>query len=345
MNQEYIDKLNSKERSRKKKREFPDFWVNRGYLPHAAEQLAWKSFSNTLSEQELADTKICTTWSRNFWTIRGYSEKEANQEVASRQSKNCSKWLTKYSKEERQEQSNTSLQFYLNKGMTEEEAKKALSTRQSTFSLDKCIEKYGIEEGTKKWKDRQDRWQATLNDKTEEEINDINRRKDARSMEWALKKTNGNLEDARKLRQDLIEKTTNKLPFISKESIRFFLPIITWIQNEFGNVKYYGVDTSEFFLRSGNSIFFYDFYLPDIKLCVEYHGIAFHPKEGQIDWKSPFGHEYESSFIREQTKAKRLTDNNIECIIVWSDSDLDYETCEIKRIIYEKYQNFFKTIV
>ena len=35
----------------------------------------------------------------------------------------------------------TKLSYYLNKGMTEEEAKAALKERQSTFSLKKCIEK------------------------------------------------------------------------------------------------------------------------------------------------------------------------------------------------------------
>lgn len=37
----------------------------------------------------------------------------------------------------------TNLEYYLNEGMSKEEAKKALHDRQATFSLDKCIKKYG----------------------------------------------------------------------------------------------------------------------------------------------------------------------------------------------------------
>lgn len=56
----------------------------------------------------------------------------------------------------------------------EEEARKLLKERQSTFSLDKCIKNYGEEEGLKKWQERQDKWQTTLLSKSEEEIAEIN---------------------------------------------------------------------------------------------------------------------------------------------------------------------------
>jgi Zn ribbon nucleic-acid-binding protein len=39
-----------------------------------------------------------------------------------------------------------------------EEAQKLLSDRQSTFSLEKCVEKYGEEEGKQRWLDRQEKW-------------------------------------------------------------------------------------------------------------------------------------------------------------------------------------------
>lgn len=68
----------------------------------------------------------------------------------------------------------TSIEYYLNKGLSQEEAEIALSERQSTFSLDKCIQKYGEEEGKRIWKERQDKWQERLNSKTIEELERIN---------------------------------------------------------------------------------------------------------------------------------------------------------------------------
>jgi len=53
-------------------------------------------------------------------------------------------------------------EYYLNKGFTEQESLEILSNRQRTFSLEKCIEKYGEEKGLKRWKERQHLWQKNL---------------------------------------------------------------------------------------------------------------------------------------------------------------------------------------
>lgn len=62
----------------------------------------------------------------------------------------------------------------MTKGLTEDEARIALKERQTTFSPEKCIEKYGKIEGIKRWKERQIKWQNMLNSKPEEEIKRIN---------------------------------------------------------------------------------------------------------------------------------------------------------------------------
>ncbi len=58
--------------------------------------------------------------------------------------------------------STTTIEYYLNKGMSQTEATAALKERQTTFSLEKCIMRHGEIEGTKKWKDRQDKWKAEV---------------------------------------------------------------------------------------------------------------------------------------------------------------------------------------
>lgn len=68
---------------------------------------------------------------------------------------------------------NTQIKYYLNKGLSQEEAKLALSKRQETFSLEKCIERHGDELGTVVWEDRQRKWQETINNKPQEEIDRI----------------------------------------------------------------------------------------------------------------------------------------------------------------------------
>lgn len=68
----------------------------------------------------------------------------------------------------------TTIEYYLKRGMTTEEAQFALSERQSTFSLGKCIEKHGETKGTEVWKARQEKWLSTLDAKTDVEKIELN---------------------------------------------------------------------------------------------------------------------------------------------------------------------------
>lgn len=64
----------------------------------------------------------------------------------------------KKTKKSNPQNENTKIDYYTSKGYTEEESKIILSKRQSTFSLEKCIKKYGEEIGKKKWLERQEKW-------------------------------------------------------------------------------------------------------------------------------------------------------------------------------------------
>lgn len=72
---------------------------------------------------------------------------------------------------------NTKVEYYIKRGFSQQDAQYALSKRQSTFSLQKCIDKFGTKEGTKIWKNRQQRWISTLDKKTPEEKMIINQKK------------------------------------------------------------------------------------------------------------------------------------------------------------------------
>jgi hypothetical protein len=71
----------------------------------------------------------------------------------------------------------TKLKYYLDKGMTQAEAEAALKDRQQTFTLEKCIARWGAEIGKQKWNERQAKWLATLNSKSDAELEAINRKK------------------------------------------------------------------------------------------------------------------------------------------------------------------------
>jgi hypothetical protein len=56
----------------------------------------------------------------------------------------------------------TNIEYYLNQGLSKEEAYLRLKERQTTFTLEKCIQKYGEEIGTIKYYERQKKWLKKL---------------------------------------------------------------------------------------------------------------------------------------------------------------------------------------
>lgn len=96
-------------------------------------------------------------WSKDFVAYKDKSEDEKTKLIRNRIFCKDREDFAELKKN-----SSTCLEFYLNQGLSEEEAKKKLSERQSTFSLEKCIQKYGEEEGIERFKARQEKWLNSL---------------------------------------------------------------------------------------------------------------------------------------------------------------------------------------
>jgi G:T-mismatch repair DNA endonuclease (very short patch repair protein) len=108
-------------------------------------------------------------FSKNNKKLDGKTESE--KEAFVRES--VDKWIKTVPKEDRP----MNVEYWVKRGMTEEEAKAEVSRRQTTFSLEKCIERYGEEAGLKRWQERQDGWMKTINSKSFEELEKINQSK------------------------------------------------------------------------------------------------------------------------------------------------------------------------
>ena len=76
----------------------------------------------------------------------------------------------------------TNIEYYLNQGMSEEDAKIALHDRQATFTYEKCIEKYGEIEGNRIFCERQHKWLKSLQ-------NNFSKYGDSRSPQSKFAKT------------------------------------------------------------------------------------------------------------------------------------------------------------
>lgn len=112
-----------------------------------------------------------SSFSKKFVKYETLSEEEKSNAIAVKYAE-----VSKI-KEENPQNNPTRIEYYLAKGMSEKEAQVALSNRQTTFSLKICIEKYGEVVGKQIWQERQDKWMNSLDNKTDEEKEEIRRKK------------------------------------------------------------------------------------------------------------------------------------------------------------------------
>lgn len=136
----------------------------------------------TFKEQRKKDPdfdKKNSRYCKEFWMKKGHSEEESISMAYKETQKNRSKLKEMMSEDPDYMKGKTwtSENYWIDKGFTPVEARKIVSEKQSTFSLKKCIEKYGEMEGRKKWVDRQEKWLKTLDNKTDEEKLEILKKK------------------------------------------------------------------------------------------------------------------------------------------------------------------------
>lgn len=130
------------------------------------------------SEDPLWDKKR----SRNcpeFWINKGFSEEDSKEKAKEVMSEIHEKTFKKFKENPEKYVSKypTKIEYYLERGYSEEVAKKKLIERQQTFSLKKCIQKHGESDGQRIWQERQEKWKKTLDSKSEDEKIEINRKK------------------------------------------------------------------------------------------------------------------------------------------------------------------------
>ena len=172
-------------------------------------------------------------WSKDFKAYQGMTDNEKRKMI--RQRVFCK---DREDFDELKKNSNCTLEYYINKGMSEEEAKVALKERQSTFSLKKCIEKYGEEEGTKRFKERQEKWMNNLPKSNYSQI--------SQKLFWAIY-------------NQLSDKLKNDCRFATNDN---------GIKNDHVN--------KEYMFELPDSYAKLDFYIPSLKCWIEFDGDYWH---------------------------------------------------------------------
>jgi len=128
-------------------------------------------------DRDLVRCEICGYEATLLTSHIHFKHKISMEEYKKKYNTPISSPFTQEMKDNRKETSPTSKLYWIKKGYTEEEAVSIVSKRQSTFSLEKCVERDGEKNGRKRWEERQELWQKSLLNNTEEFIDDMNERK------------------------------------------------------------------------------------------------------------------------------------------------------------------------
>ena len=180
-----------------------------------------------------------------------------------------------------------SVQYWINKGFAEDDAKNKVREIQSTNKIDVYINKYGEQEGIKRWVDRNKKWGKIMLEK---------------------KMKSGHIGSA-----------------YSQSSKLFFAGVIKKLKdnNISFNKVYYGEEEFCKWDSEYKRPYFYDFVIPDIYLCIEYNGLKFHPKEGDIQWIGLYGDTYEYKIQYDKRKLEVIENCGYKTLVIWEDDDLD----------------------
>lgn len=229
--------------------------VSKSYRQHNADmqKLAYaegrlqgwgKGDKNPSKRKEVKDGKK-SIFSMNYIGYDGMSDEEKKLKI-SQVLKECAE------KKKRSGNNPLTIDYYLKRGFSQEEAKEQLKARQSTFTYEKCINKYGEEVGKKIFQERQCKWQSTLNSKPLEEIERINKAKLFDGRGWS------------KISQQLFDSIANK---ISEKYSKIFYATNC---KEKENNEYMVIDPCTC------KKFFLDFYVEDNNKVIEFDGDYWH---------------------------------------------------------------------
>ena len=176
-----------------------------------------------------------------FWLKKGHNIESATIEVKkSFDDIHKKTWNKRRNNPELYKNVNTTqLEYWLKRGYSKKDAKIKLTERQTTFSLKKCIEKYGDVKGKEIWLERQEKWMNNY------------------------KKNNFS-----KVSQKLFWSLYNK---INKNDEIYFATLKDGILDNSGK-------NNEYKLKLTNSILMPDFFVKNKNQIIEFDGTYYHRK-------------------------------------------------------------------
>jgi hypothetical protein len=269
-------------------------------------------------EEAIYKIRSFRKFNTEYWLERGFSRDESVIKVKEFQKENSDKFIEKTlnNPEKYIGRTQTQIEYWLEKGFDHEESSLKLKERQNTNSLYSFIKRYGEKEGLLKYNKRLDVFSYTS------------------SREFYTDKY-GEVE-GNNIFNDIILKRVVRFNKSSKEAFMFFKPIYKFLRLnsiELADI-YWGVGSSnEWFINFDKCLFFYDFTIKSLKVIIEYHGISFHPKEGELNWVGIYGDKYADKIRIDRMRKEVAEKAGFKYFNIYSDDDVKTKQKELIEIL------------
>lgn len=183
-----MENKNEKEKQKRYTCFHKQFWLNKGFSEeeaiHKVHEIQNKIREKQTKEVRSKRAQENSPMRKETWISKGYSEEDAIYKIKTFRKCNIEYWESRgYSHEDaileknkfqsassksqkrKDDQFPNQVKYWLKKGFSEEEAKEKVSNFQHTFSLEKCIQRLGEEEGKKRFDQRQEKWKSKVYNK------------------------------------------------------------------------------------------------------------------------------------------------------------------------------------
>lgn len=224
-----------------------------------------------------------------------YTEEEAKEKI-----RECKYKGVKITAEKRRGKKGVtcrSVEYWISKGFSKDDAKEKVREIQGSNTVGRYIKKYGEQEGIRKWIERNKKWGEQMMQKKSEL---------------------GHVGSAQ-------SKSANN--FFNRVVDEFIKENITFDKIYYGEKEFCKWD------KENKRVYFYDFVIPSIWLCVEYNGLKFHPKEGDVNWIGLFsGITYEEKLKYDKQKIKTIEECGFTTIVIWEDDDVEMSVQKIVNV-------------
>ena len=203
----------------------------------------------------------------------------------------------------------------------QEKYKQQVERKSHAHTVQGYIDRYGFEEGTKRFIERQEKFKESWAKIPRKELERI-RKLQSNSLK-SLRERYGDEKGTSiyiKARKSMHQRA-------SMESLKVFIPLYTELLNrgfDEDDILFGYNNKKELLLHEDTTFYYYDFCIKSLHLIIEFNGLMYHPKRiDDENWFHPFNPSItaKEKYLYDQEKNKFAVEHGYRVITIWEDVD------------------------